>query len=254
MATYKKRGYKPKDKKEQQVQDAQSTTAEVFNTLDETANKSEQWIEKNSKPLFYGLTLVAVVILGFLGYNKFIAEPAELDASNDLAFPRQYFDLAMTNSVAKDSLLTLALEGPDGKFGFVDIAEVHKGTKAGNLANYYAGMTYLQLKDYETAIDYLEDFSSSDEALAPIAIGAIGDAFADLNQEAQALEYYEKAANKRDNEFTSPMFLFKAGVVAMNMKDYSTALRLFSKIKEKYPTSTQGTDIDKYISMVKYVQ
>jgi hypothetical protein len=53
MATYKKRGYKPSDKKDQQqVDEMQSTTAEVFNTLDETASKSEQWIEKNSKPLF----------------------------------------------------------------------------------------------------------------------------------------------------------------------------------------------------------
>ena len=51
MATYKKKGYKPKDKKEQEALDMQSTTAEVFNTLDDTASKSEQWIEKNSKSL-----------------------------------------------------------------------------------------------------------------------------------------------------------------------------------------------------------
>ena len=40
MATYKKRGYKPKNKaEEQQAEEMQSTTAEVFNTLDETASK-----------------------------------------------------------------------------------------------------------------------------------------------------------------------------------------------------------------------
>lgn len=254
MATYKKRGYKPKDKKEQQVQDMQSTTAEVFNTLDETASKSEQWIEKNSKPLFYGLTLIAVVILGFLGYNKFIAEPAEIQASNDLAFPRKYFDEASIAGSGVDSLLTLSLEGANGKYGFLDIISVHGGTKAGNLANYYAGIAYLQLKDYQKAIDHLEDFSSDDEALGPIALGAIGDAFSDLNQENDALTYYEKAANKKDNEYTTPLFLFKAGNVAMNLKQYDKALSLFTKIKEKYSKSDQGNDIDKYISMVKYAQ
>lgn len=254
MATYKKRGYKPKDKKEQQAKDMQSTTAEVFNTLDETATRSERWIEKNSKPLFYGLTLIALAILGYLGYNKYIVEPAELEASNDLAFPRKYYDLALTNSVARDSLLNLALEGADGKYGFVDIADVHSGTKAGNLANYYAGLSYLQLTDYQKAIEYLENFSSDDEALGPIALGAIGDAFSDLNQEEDALEYYEKAANKKDNEYTAPLFLFKAGKAAMSLQQYDKALRLFTEIKEKYPKSTQGTDIDKYISMVKYIQ
>ena len=71
-----------------------STTAEVFNTLDETASKSEQWIEKNSKPLFYGLVGLVVIFLVFLGYNKYIVEPNELEASNELAFPRKYFDEA----------------------------------------------------------------------------------------------------------------------------------------------------------------
>ena len=125
MATYKKRGYKPKNKAEQeQVEEMESTTAEVFNTLDDTANKSEQWIEKNSKPLFYGLLAIAGIILAFLAYNKFIAEPTEVEAANELAFPRKYFDEAKTAAASQvDSLLTLGLEGADGKYGFLHMAE-----------------------------------------------------------------------------------------------------------------------------------
>ena len=50
MATYKKRGYKPKTKeeKEHDIED-QSTTAEVFNTLDESASKTEDWVIANQK-------------------------------------------------------------------------------------------------------------------------------------------------------------------------------------------------------------
>ena len=145
MATYKKRGYKPSDKKDQQqVDEIQSTTAEVFNTLDETASKSEQWIEKNSKPLFYGLIVIVVFVLGLLGYNKYVIEPAELDASNQLAFPRKYFNDAAIAGSSIDSLLVLGLEGADGKYGFIDVAAKYSGTKSGNLANYYAGVSYLQ--------------------------------------------------------------------------------------------------------------
>lgn len=253
MATYKKRGYKPKNKKEELAQDMDSTTAEVFNTLDETASKSEQWIEKNSKPLFYGLVGLVVIFLVFLGYNKYIVEPNELEASNELAFPRKYFDEASTAGSSNiDSLLTLGLEGADGNYGFVDIAESYSGTDAGNLANYYAGVSYLQLKKYDKAIEYLSKFNSDDEMLGPVALGAIGDAFSDIDQQEDALEYYEKAANKKDNEFTTPLFLYKAGQTAMLLKDYSKAETLFTRIKDNYPNSDQGNNIDKFINAAKY--
>ncbi|WP_420553029.1 tetratricopeptide repeat protein [Tenacibaculum aiptasiae] len=261
MATYKKRGYKPKKEKvvqevEEVFDESQSTTAEVFNTLDETANKSEQWIEKNSKPLFYGLVTVAALILVYLAYNKFIAEPTERDASNNLAYPRALFEKASTSAGVKaDSLYNLSLVGGvDGKYGFTDIASMYSGTKAGNLANYYAGISYLKMKKYDKAIEYLSDFSSDDELLGPTALGAIGDAFADINQPKDALEYYEKAANKKDNQFTSPLFLFKAAQTAMELKEYSKAEKLYTTIKERYANSDQGRDIEKYINSAKYAQ
>ena len=255
MATYKKRGYKPKNKnEEQQVDNMDSTTAEVFNTLDETASKSEQWIEKNSKVLFSALVSIVVIFLAFLGYNKYITEPNELEASNELAFPRKYFDEAATAGSGIDSLLNLGLEGADGRYGFLDIAESFSGTDAGNLANYYAGVSYLQLKDYENAIAYLSKFDSDDEMLGPVSLGAIGDAFSDIDQQKDALEYYEKAANKRNNEFTTPRFLYKAGQIAMLLEDYSKAEELFTKIKKNYSKSDQGKDIDKFINAAKYAK
>jgi tetratricopeptide (TPR) repeat protein len=250
MATYKKKGSKSKDNREA-IQE-QSTTAEVFNTLDETASKSEQWIEKNSKPLFYSLVLVAVVILGYLGYNKYVLEPTEKEAANELAFPRKYFNEANTVSIGVDSLLNLGLEGADGKYGFTDIATTYGGTNAGNLANYYAGLSYLKLKQYDKAIEYLSKFSSDDALLGPTAIGAVGDAFADINQPKDALKYYEDAANKKANKFSTPLFLYKVGITAMELKEYSKALTAFQKIKSEYPTSYQGGNIDQYISSAEF--
>ncbi|MBT3546901.1 MAG: tetratricopeptide repeat protein [Flavobacterium sp.] len=255
MATYKKKGFKPKDNKSQQSIDMQSTTAEVFNTLDDTASKSEQWIEKNSKPLFYGLVIVIVLILGFLGYNKYVIEPQETAASNELSFPRKHFNEANTAAGSDiDSLLQLGLDGVDNKFGFLDISTQYNGTKAANIANYYAGVSYLKMKEYQKAIEYLSKFNSDDELLGPTALGAIGDAFADIDQAEDALYYYEKAANKKDNEFTTPLFLFKAGRTAMDLGQFSKAEKMFAKIKENYPSTDSGKDIDKYINSAKYAQ
>lgn len=249
MATYKKRGSKVKDNREQAQE--QSTTAGVFNTLDETASKSEQWIQKNSKPLFYSLVLVALLILGYLAYSKYIIEPTEKEASNELSFPRKHFNEASTSSVGVDSLLNLGLDGADGKYGFVDIANTYSGTSAGNLANYYAGLSYLKLKQYDKAVDHLSNFSSDDLGIGPVALGAIGDAFADINQYDDAVDYYVKAT-KKENNYTTPLFLFKAGQLSMNLKNYSKALTLFKKIKSDFPTSFQAGDIDKYISSAEF--
>ena len=251
MATYKKKASKSKENIQETLKD-NSTTAEVFDTLDETASRSEQWIEKNSKPLFYGLVLVAVAILGSLGYNTYVIEPTEKEAANELAFPRKHFNQANTVSVGVDSLLNLGLEGADGKYGFTDIATTFSGTDAGNLANYYAGLSYLKLKQYDKAIDYLSKFSSSDALLGPTAIGAIGDAFADINQLEDALNYYENAANKTANNYSTPLFLHKAGITAMELKEFSKALSLFKKIKSEYPTSFQGRKIEQYISSAEF--
>ena len=54
-------------------------------------------------------------------------------------------------------------------------------------------MIYLHLDEYGLAIHFLEDFNSSDPLLAPLALGGIGDAFAELDQLSDALNYYEKA-------------------------------------------------------------
>ncbi|MDP2088415.1 MAG: tetratricopeptide repeat protein [Flavobacteriaceae bacterium] len=251
MATYKKK-VTNKDSENQSSENIKSTTAQVFKTLDSTASKSEEWIIRQQKKIFIGLAAIVVIILGYMAYQKYIAEPKEIEAADELAFPKKYFEMAVSNAIAADSLFTLSLEGPDGKYGFVDIADKYSGTKAGNLANYYAGIAYLRLKDYKNAISYLSDFKSKDELLAPIAKGAIGDAFTDINQPKDALEYYEKAANMRENAFTTPFYLFKAANTAFDLADFVKAEKYFTKIKDEYPNSSEAVNIDLYINKAKY--
>ena len=248
MATYKKRGYKPTTKAEkQEALEDNSTTAEVFNTLDESASRTEEWAVKNQKYIIGGVAAIVVVVLGFLAYNKFVAEPKASEAMNDMFRAQQYFEQALNGEASKDSLYTLSLNGGEGKYGMLDIIKEYKGTPAANLANYYAGMAYYSLNDYANTVKYLGDFSSKDKMLGPIASGRIGDAFVQLNQPEDALSYYEKAANMNKNDYTTPMYLFKAGNVALNLGKTKTALDHFNTIKETYPNSTEAGNIDVFI-------
>lgn len=247
MATYKKRGYKPKTEAEKtEALEENSTTAGVFNTLDESASRTEEWAVKNQKYIIGAIAVVAVVVLGFLGYTKFVAEPKASEAANEMNKAREYFEEAVAGT-EKDSLFNLALKGGEGKYGMVDIADKYSSTPAGNLANYDAGMAYLNTKDYKNAIKYLGDFSTDDLLLGPIAKGGIGDAFVQLNQPEEALNYYEKAADMTKNDYTTPMYLFKAANVALNLGKTKKALEHFNTIKEMYPTSNEATNIDVFI-------
>jgi len=110
------------------------------------------------------------------------------------------------------------------------------------------------MKQYDKGIAYLGKFDSDNAVLNAVALGAIGDAFSDIDQQSDAIEYYEKAANVERNEFTTPLFLFKAGQTAMLLKEYDKAVAMFSEISEKYTTSEQGRDIDKFINVAKYAK
>lgn len=252
MATYKKRGYKPKTVAEKtEALEGDSTTAEVFNTLDESASKTEEWAVKNQTYIIGAVAVIAVVVLGYLGYNKFVAEPKASEAMNEMFKAQQYFEQAVNGTNAKDSLYTLSLNGGEGKYGMLDIINEYGGTPAANLAHYYAGMAYYNLNDYQNTVKYLGDFSGDDKILAPIAKGRIGDAFVQLNQPEDALSYYEKAASLSENQYTTPMYLFKAGNVALTLGKREKALDHFNIIKDTYPMSNEASNIDVFIGQAQ---
>lgn len=262
MATYNKRGYKtPKEKEEKvdtnstedttTVDEKDSTTAGVFNTLDETANRTEAWVEKNQKIIFGIVGALALVTVGYLLYQKFIVEPKEDEGANAMFVAQQNFQKATDSETAKDSLYNLALKGSEGQKGFIALADNFSGTAAGNLANYYAGISYLNTGKYAEAITCLEKFSSDDLMLSTLAQGAIGDAYSQKNDAKKALEYYLKAASMNANELTSPRFLLKAGQLELAANNKTDALKHFAEIKEKYESTPEGQSIDALIGMAK---
>jgi hypothetical protein len=49
------------------------------------------------------------------------------------------------------------------------------------------------------------------------------------------------------NDYTTPMYLFKAANVAMKLGKKDMALKNYKKIKEDYSTSTEAANIDVFI-------
>ena len=260
MATYNKRGYKPAKEKEVKevnevtedisVLEKNSTTAEVFSTLDATASKTEDFVAKNQRTIIGVVGAIALMTVGYLAYQKFVAAPKEDDAASQMFIAQQNFQKA-TDGVASDSLYKLSLNGSEGKWGFVKIADEYSGTDAGNLANYYAGVAYLNTGKYAEAIEYLGKFKSEDMVLSAMAKGAIGDAYSQKNQPKEALENYLKAAESNKNDFTTPRFLLKAGKTALSLGNKVEALKYFTDIKDNFEASPEAATIDGLIGLAQ---
>jgi len=213
-----------------------------FESVENALSRTEHYIEQNQKSLTIIVLAIIVIIGGYLGYQRFVVSPKEKEAQSQMWMAEQYF--------ARDSF-NLALHGDGNYLGFLDIVDEYSITKSANLANYYIGISYLHLGQYEQAIEYLKAFESDDEMVAPIAYGAIGDAYMELDEPAEALKFYEKAVTKSDNEFTTPIYLMKVGFVYEQNQDYEKALEAYQTIKNDFPESAEGRQIDKYIVRVE---
>jgi tetratricopeptide (TPR) repeat protein len=208
-------------------------------TLVETTHKVEHFYEDNKKNINIAIIALVVLIGGYIGYKKLYLEPKEVEAQKEVFMAQKYFEI--------DSF-DLALIGNGTFKGFTDIASEYSGTKVGNLAHYYAGICHLRKGEFQEAIDQLEGFSTSNELIAPLAEGAIGDAYVELADLDKGVKHYMKAAKMNSNKLTSPIFLKKAGLVFEEQKNYGEAVDAYSAIKKDFPDAQEAQDIDKYIA------
>ena len=265
MSVYKKNNYRPgrQTKKEREQEEPtkeltseqlshESTTAEVFQTLDEKAGKTEAWVQRNQRSILLTVVAVVVVGLGYMLYKQFVSTPRETEASEKLSFALTVFDEALNapTTAQRDSLFTLSLNGDKSHGGFLQVIKDYSSSKAANVAYYSAGMAYLQLNKYKEAVSHLDKFSSSDPILNALALGNIGDAFVALNQPKDAMDYYQKAIKESDNELTAPLYLGKAAQVAQEQKNYKQALEYLERIKADYPKSEEATAVEMRIAQV----
>lgn len=212
---------------------------EVIVDVQEVYSKTETFINENKNTLSTVVAVIAVIIGGYFAYNSFYLAPMQDEAQEQMFMAEKYF--------AKDSM-NLAIHGDAQNLGFLEIADQYSGTKAGNLAYYYLGIAFLKTGQFEAAIDALEDFEGDETIVESIKYGAMGDAYMELGDYNKAVSNYEKAATVVKNDFSTPMYLLKAGQTYELLGDYDEAVDTYSKIKSDFRTSAEAADIEKYIA------
>jgi len=213
----------------------------TITSVEETLTRTEHYLEENYKTLLIGLAVIVLLVgLGWLGKLYF-------NKRNDEAQSQMY---QAEKYLEKDSL-KLALNGDGNYLGFLDIAKDYKFTNSGNLARYCAGICYLHMGNYKEAIEFLNKYTKKDKVIGSLAIGATGDAYVELGDLDKAVTKYMEAADYAKNAFNTPIFLMKAGQLYELKGKFAEALKLYERIENQYPESTEGTTIEKYIARVK---
>ena len=221
------------------VKNKNSKQDEGLREVEEALTKTEQFLENHLNLVLYIIGGIIVVVLGFLGYQKYVVSPKNAEAQEQMFNAQDYFSV--------DSF-DLALNGDGVSLGFLDIIDDYGSTKAGKLANYYAGICYLHLGEYEAAIDHLKKFSTDDLLLEPLSKSAMGDAYVELGDYNKAATEYKAALNANENEFTTPVIMSKLAVVYETLGQKEKALDTYEKIKKDYPKSTEAVNVEKSIA------
>ncbi|MDR1864628.1 MAG: tetratricopeptide repeat protein [Bacteroidales bacterium] len=213
--------------------------------VEQALTKAEQLLETYRKQILWAVGVIVGVVLLYMAFQRYYVERRSAEAAEQM-FPAERF--------FENDSWELALDGDGNNMGLIDIINEYTFTPSARLAKYYAGICYLRLGDYENAISYLSKFKSKDIILSSMALGCIGDAYAETGDVDKAVAFYKKAANNRKNDFTSPFYLLRAGILLEQQERYREADELYRRIRNEYANTTEGRNIGKYITRVAIKQ
>lgn len=213
--------------------------AHAHHEATEPVAKAQHFIQHNGKTILGVLVAILVIVGGWVGYNQYIVKPKEDKAAEAIIKVQGYFMMDSSN---------LVLNGDGQNKGALYIINNFGGTKTANLAKYYAGVSYLHLGDFSNAVKYLKDFSTDAKQIQLLALGNLGDAYAELKQNDDAIATYKKAGNSFEtDEANSAEYLFRAALLSETLGKNKEALDLYKEIKTKFPKTDKGFQADKYI-------
>jgi len=202
-------------------------------------NKKEDFILKYKNLIIGGVIALIVIVVGIIFFKNQASAKEEKAATAAYVGQDIYFANGVQYFEAQD--FERALKGDStGYVGFLKIADEYSSTKTGNLANLYCGLCYAHMGQWQEAANYLEKYDDcGDMLISPAALGALGNAYANLNQLDKAVETLKKAADKADNLGLTPLYLVQAGQILESQGKKADALKLYQQVKAMETTAQQ---------------
>ncbi len=190
---------------------------------------------KNLRVITYTLGGLLVATIGYLAYYQFVKVPKAKKSEDAYWYGM--------NLIAQDST-DMAIQELQSQVKKFD------GLTGGENAQFLLASQYMKKGDFKKALTELEKVNVKDSYVSAMVVGLQGDCNSQMKKYKEAAALYQKAAKVDVNEFTSPMYLFKAGLVSEELQDYASALKFYEEIKDQFTTFANQKTIDKYIARV----
>jgi tetratricopeptide (TPR) repeat protein len=190
---------------------------------------------KNLRVITYTIGGLLVATIGYLAYYQFVKVPKAKKSEDSYWYGM--------NLIAQDST-DMAIQELQSQVKKFD------GLTGGENAQFLLASQYMKKGDFKKALTELEKVNVKDSYVSAMVVGLQGDCNSQMKKYKEAAALYQKAAKVDVNEFTSPMYLFKAGLVSEELQDYASALKFYEEIKDQFTTFANQKTIDKYIARV----
>ena len=191
--------------------------------------------------------VLAILVLGFLSYRQWIWKP-DNEKSKETYFVSLNAIANEGNNTVMDTSKSGAKTDPIKKLQ--KSVKKYDGKIGGEVSKYLLATQYMRKGKYKEALVLLENVRVEDTYVRIEVIGLQGDCQSELKNYEKAYLHYQEAAATNENDFTSPMYLFKAGLIAEKLKKYDEAKSHYEKIATIYPKSfyAKEKNLEAYIA------
>ncbi|HTZ99884.1 MAG TPA: tetratricopeptide repeat protein [Candidatus Aquilonibacter sp.] len=134
---------------------------------------------------------------------------------------------------------------------FADVASKYPRTHAGQLARYYAALSYEKLGKTDDARKSLQDIANGNDAevaaLAQLELAGIDDR---TGQDAEAVKLYEALIAQPSVLVPKPVPMMALAEHYIRVKDPAEAAKLYGQIKADYPDTPMAEQADQALALL----
>ncbi|MBV6478982.1 MAG: hypothetical protein HGGPFJEG_01742 [Ignavibacteria bacterium] len=205
--------------------------------------KAVDYFEKNKKHVYIALTIIAVAVAGIIFLNN-KRKANEEKAAVELSKIQQIYSAGKFQQAINGDSLGL-------NKGLLALVNDYGSTESGELAKIMLANSYFNLRDFDNAEKYYNDFSGNNILLKVSAEAGEASVKEAREQYGDAAKLFEKAANLDSENPFRDQYLFYAAKNYFRVNEMDKAKKLLEEIKEKYPKSKVLQESEKYRLAIK---
>lgn len=191
--------------------------------------KGTEYFEKNKNRVYTILTVFVIIIAVIFIYFRNQSQKSET-AALELAKVKQIYAADMYQMAITGDSLGMSK-------GLVYIVNEYGSTESGQTAKLMLANSYFNLRDFENANKYYNDYSGKNEMFKAASFAGLGAVCETKGDWVNAAKYFEKAAKVSKNVTNNDEYMFYAIRSYFNANDKDNLKKSVKAFKTDFPKS-----------------